>query len=295
MKSTEENRFLRARIEALELQIDQNISAADDDDEDDDADVSDINDNDDVSEEPNSTDTSISQLRNDLTDLREDFKITQAKCARNEFKLSPYNNIESSHSHSCVSFDILNARTEEIKDQVLSMQRDLIRIGQYTRRPNLIIDGIPNSVPQENLEATCVQIIRALGFPINSPFEIEGCHRLGFDADGFTPVIIRFVNRKVKEFCLANRHRLAELNSHSPWKLSLREDMEHSNVEIEKICADLLEKKIIKKYVARNGFTKFFIPGNSKPSKITHIMDLRDKFSDYFDEYYDYLAMEPLE
>ena len=176
---------------------------------------------------------------------------------------------------------------EKVNDHMDTLKRKVTKIGQYTRRENLVIDGIPNSIPQDKLEATCVRIIKDIGFRITSAFEIQACHRLGFDKNGYTPVIIRFTNRKVKDFCISQRAKLQKIQC--PWKITFREDLETENAEIEVIASDMKEKKVIKNCIIRNGFVKIFREGVRWPTKIDDVKDLRDLFLEYFSEHYDHL------
>ncbi len=262
--SSREISNLQARIDVLE-----NASPNDDDSE-----------NESVLEEPCLID--LSKLSNDLRELTAEFKETQTLCASNTLKM--FNG--SSRMEALES--TLESDLENVNNDLVKLQSEVTRIGQYSRRENLIIDGIPNTIPQNELERVCVRIVNDLGFRITSAFEVQGCHRLGYDKNGFTPVIIRFTNRKVKEFCIAKRGNLKKINC--PWNLSFREDMELENIKIEQICSDLKDSKFIKNYIVRNGFIKIFMEGISRPNKIEHVQDLRELFKEYFEEYYDLVS-----
>ena len=122
--------------------------------------------------------------------------------------------------------DNITDQIKEIDDHIDLLEKVIIRTekevvvtNQYNRRQNLIIDGIPDHVPQKRLENVCVDIIRELGFIGRlGSYEIIGCHRLKKKAsDVTTPVIIRFFNRKITEFCMKNRRNLR--NTRSTWNL----------------------------------------------------------------------------
>ena len=73
----------------------------------------------------------------------------------------------------------------------------------YSRQENLEISGIPESVPDRNLEATAMSLLRKVGVECNSD-EIVDCHRLKNKKN----VIIRFVNRKYALQALAKSKNL---------------------------------------------------------------------------------------
>ena len=264
---TDENARMQERIEILESR--PPVDAA----------------NDSAAESDNETvdvsifDNLLAKHSKDITELTEEFKETQTLCAANMLKI-----LKNNRAIEALD-DSFTKDMNKVYVELSNLHRNVTRVGQYTRRNNLIIDGIPNSVRQERLESVCVRIVNELGFQIKSAFEVEGCHRLGFDRNGFTPVIIRFTNRKVKEFCLSNQGKLKHINC--PWKISMREDLEVENGKVEQICSHLKETNHITNYIIRNGFIKIFREGIAKPSKIGHLDDLRNLFPDYFDVYFD--------
>lgn len=175
---------------------------------------------------------------------------------------------------------------EKIDDEIYELEKKTIKSSQYTRRNNLIIEGIPDNVPQNELEAVCIDIIRKIGFPV-TPYEVEGCHRLfNKDSTASRPTIIRFTNRKIKEFCVQKRWRLPKIGYR--WKLVMREDLEFENQAIHELCEDLKKKKFIEKFVVSNGFIKVCETKGSKPVKIDHPSDLHTMFSEFFNIYPDY-------
>ena len=81
---------------------------------------------------------------------------------------------------------------------------------QYSRRENLIILGIPNSIRQQNLESEVLNILRVFGLKKIASYDIVACHRLKGKNDKYPArSIIRFTNRKLVNYCLNNR----ELNA----------------------------------------------------------------------------------
>ena len=117
-----------------------------------------------------------------------------------------------------------------IEDELVRLDKDITITNQYNRRQNIIIDGIPGNIRNQQLQHVCIDIITKLGFfshtnPL-TPYDVVGCHRLKkIPGQASAPTIIRFTNRKVVEFCINNRNRLRKVSAEFKWNLSFREDL----------------------------------------------------------------------
>ena len=58
------------------------------------------------------------------------------------------------------------------------LETDLNKQDQYNRRNNLDTQGIPDSVPDDQLEEKIIEIFNQINVKINA-FDIEDCHRIG--------------------------------------------------------------------------------------------------------------------
>ena len=65
---------------------------------------------------------------------------------------------------------------------------------QYSRRNNLVISGIPDSVQDSDLESTVTLFLLDIDVNVRSR-EVEDCHRIGKSNNGSKKTIIRFINR----------------------------------------------------------------------------------------------------
>ena len=159
---------------------------------------------------------------------------------------------------------------------IIRTEKEVVVTNQYNRRQNLIIDGIPDDVPQKHLENVCVDIIRNLGFVGRlGSYEIIGCHRLKKkEGDVTTPVIIRFFNRKITEFCMKNRRKLR--NARSTWNLSFREDLCEANLVILERWEKLKNDGVLAKVYTHNGFVKVAKTMRDRPIRLAHISELND-------------------
>ena len=175
---------------------------------------------------------------------------------------------------------------DEINDGMYYIERDIIKNAQYTRRESLIISGIPDNVPQRNLEPTALKIIQALGLKNISSYEVVACHRLADNNDGRYPqkTIIRFTNRKAVNFCLKNRknHHLVK----EATKLNVRfyENLCEKNDFIYRECKRLKISNQIDDSSVSNGFVKITKDEGDKTLKIHHPDDLFDLFVDFYDQ-----------
>ena len=174
---------------------------------------------------------------------------------------------------------------EIIKEEIADIQKDTLRLdknitvtNQYNRRQNLVIEGIPDNVPQGKLENTCLNILHDIGFPNVSSYEVVGCHRLRRrTGDKTTPTIIRFVNRKITEFCMRNRWRLKHLRT--TWDLNFREDLCDSNLDILTKCEEMQKQGLLAKVFTANGFVIVVKKNKDRPIKLVHIKDLDNLLS----------------
>ena len=145
----------------------------------------------------------------------------------------------------------------------------------------MVISGIPGSVPQNQLQAKVLEILGLIGFKL-IPDDISACHRLGRPVDGYpAKVIVRFVNRKIANFCLDHRDDLqSQAWEQLRYNLRFFPSLCSKNEESLKICKWLLQEKKITNFYVRNGFVKVVFAEGGNPTKIAHPHVLRRQFSD---------------
>ena len=176
----------------------------------------------------------------------------------------------------------LRGEIKLINERVYEVEKEVYKTNQYNRRQNLIIEGIPNKIPQRDLERTAVNIIHQLGFPVQFR-DVVGCHRLhkpSNDPTVPTPTIIRFTNRKVTEFCIQNSRYLSKIRL--PWRITVREDLCESNDYIVSQCELLKKRGVINHFMIRNGFVKTVRKRGEVARKVIHPDDLKSMFPDAF-------------
>ena len=87
---------------------------------------------------------------------------------------------------------LLHQKIEKLESRISVLETDLNKQDQYSRRNNLDIQGIPDSVSDDQLEEKIIEILYQINVKIDK-FDIEDCHRMGKSKK---TTIVRFVNRK---------------------------------------------------------------------------------------------------
>ena len=72
------------------------------------------------------------------------------------------------------------------------LETDLNKQDQYNRRTNLDMQGIPDKVPDDQLEERVIEIFNQINVKVNT-FDIENFHHMGKSKK---TTIVCFVNRK---------------------------------------------------------------------------------------------------
>ena len=92
----------------------------------------------------------------------------------------------------------------KLKEQIICLEKNQAKSEQYSRHNNIELSGIPNDIPENNLEKVVIDICHDSGLEIESK-DIEGCHHLPvsrYIRDSNKRVIVKFVNRKYPEALL---------------------------------------------------------------------------------------------
>ena len=173
---------------------------------------------------------------------------------------------------------------DELEKKLFDLDVRLIECEQYSRRESLVISGIPESISQNQykLEEKVISILGLIGLNITRK-DISACHQLYKSPGSRFPakVVVRFVNRKIVNYCLEHRNDLQEMafqNLH----LNLRfyQSLCPKNEESLRICNRLSRDNKIHSHFIRNGFVKIVEAENGRPVKVKHPDHLREKFPD---------------
>ena len=179
----------------------------------------------------------------------------------------------------CIIDEVLKG---EIDKKLFDLDIRLTECEQYSRRESLVISGIPDAIGQKQLQQKVLQILGTIGLNL-VPDDISACHRLFNPQDSPFPakVVVRFINRKVVNFCLDHREELQQQASRQ-MRLNLRffESLCSKNEETLRICKWLKQEHRIHDHYFRNGFVKVVTEENGQPLKIKHPEILRKKYTD---------------
>ena len=101
----------------------------------------------------------------------------------------------------------LRDKVDELENRATKAEREIYSADQYSRRNNIEINGIPNSVDDKHLETTVINLLNEIDVEVDTS-GIEACHRLP-SKTGSKTTIIKFVNRKVCEEAMKNKFKLS--------------------------------------------------------------------------------------
>ena len=175
-----------------------------------------------------------------------------------------------------------NPPNDEFIEKLYELDKRIIECEQYSRRENLIISGIPDSVAQKDLQSKVLEILGAASLQLR-PDDIQACHRLAKPRNSRYParVIVRFLSRKIVDFCLTNRERVQnEIRQSLNINIKVFENLCKANEEALRMCNWLKENEFIHDHFVRNGYMKIVIQAGGRPIKVHHPEYLRDKFTD---------------
>ena len=141
----------------------------------------------------------------------------------------------------------LRAKCSTLENKVITLEQNLNSLGQYGRRKNLVLSGIPENIPDNQLENTVASILSDIGINIQSE-EVEACHRFGKTdrKSKSKKTIIRLVNRKHCKKALHNKEKLSNVNNNkfsfnAETKLYINENLSPMNESIAFNCRKLKE------------------------------------------------------
>ena len=154
---------------------------------------------------------------------------------------------------------------------------------QYGRRNNIEIEGISDTVSDENLESKVISILSEIDVNVESN-DIEACHRIGKSSPKRS--IVRFVNRKVCKTALKNRKKLrlvdaSKLGLPGRSRLFINENLSPYFNKIAYQCRRLKREGKIMKVYSHEGIVHIVRSVQEKPKKIIHMSDLKDMFPDF--------------
>ena len=210
-------------------------------------------------------------------------QLKSLKQCTSDFTQQRYDEIQREYEDDTITYQQPPDSTFErdIRKKIHELDERVIECEQYSRRENLVLSGIPESVSQSNLESTVLEILSAAGFRDLGPDDISACHRLAKPRNSRYParVIVRFLSRKPVDFCLNNRKKVQnDIKSNLNMNIRIFENLCKANEEALRICKWLQENEAIHDHFIRNGYVKIVKTAGGRPFKVRHPEFLRDKF-----------------
>ena len=95
----------------------------------------------------------------------------------------------------------LKVKCEKLENRVAILESNHDDLAQYGRCNKIVFSGIPENVPDKNLESMVMSALSNIDVQVE-PRDIDACHRNGKPTSKTMKTIVRFVNRKktVKRF-----------------------------------------------------------------------------------------------
>ena len=180
----------------------------------------------------------------------------------------------------------LRNKVSDLQKKIYSAEENINSLEQYGRRNNIEITGIPQSVENEELEETVVEVLNKIDLNVSNN-DIEACHHLGKQKNKPRKTIIRFVNRKFAKKALLNRKGLKHANTSSlgldSHKVFINKNFTHANSKIAFHSRSLKRNSLINKCYMKDGVVHIVCPDlqNGKVIKVFHLNTLLDLFPNF--------------
>ena len=101
----------------------------------------------------------------------------------------------------------LKVKFEKLENRVAMLESNHNDLALYGRRNNVVFSGIPENVPDNNLESMVTSVLPEIDVQVE-PRDIQACHQIAKPISKTEMKIVRFVNRKNCEKVLANKKTL---------------------------------------------------------------------------------------
>ena len=168
---------------------------------------------------------------------------------------------------------IMKNVNQKLEEKIVYLEKNQAKGEQYSRRDNIEISGIPNRIPDEDLENTRISICKDSGVEMN-PKDVEGCHRLPLSRNSRGQdkrVIVKFVNRKHSEALSRNKKRISSKSfSHLnvPNKIFISVSLCPYYRHIWGKCKDLQRQDLVNHVFCLGGVVCIKLSENGSPVKL---------------------------
>ena len=188
---------------------------------------------------------------------------------------SAYKKVVNDHNYLRNEFAKLTIANKDLQDTVYSLEVELADCDQYSRRENVEILNVPESIQQKDLEAHIIDVLKSINLDNLCSYNIVAVHRLGKKHNGRNrSVIVRFINRKHAILALKNKKLLATKPHFKNYIIT--ENLGPKNREIYDNCYKLKRAGKFRSLWTYNGrvHVKFTDRYDEQPTKIYHFDDI---------------------
>ena len=173
-------------------------------------------------------------------------------------------------------YEKLTIANRELRESMYSLEVEIANCDQYSRRENIELLNIPESIPQKDREAHVIDVLKYIKVDDNiCSYNIVAAHRLGKKRNGRNrSVIVRFISRKHAILALKNKKLLS--NNPKYRRYIITENLGPKNREIYDKCYQLKKSGMFKSLWTYNGRiqVKFSDSYDEYPTKIYHYDDI---------------------
>ena len=184
---------------------------------------------------------------------------------------------------------ILDESCAKQSDKIASMEKDLWDNAHYTRRNNIELSGICDTIDDDELEESVVGILNTIGVNCTAN-DIEACHRLPHGRNSkrkHKRVTTRVVNRKLCEKSLISRKSLKDVDL-SDVNPKLKDSKIFINDNLCPYYKGLFGKYrllhldgLIHSYWSWKGAIFYNLTERGKKIKVSHDQDLFNNFQNF--------------
>ena len=179
----------------------------------------------------------------------------------------------------------LHNKVDILQKKIIDLEIKSNSVEQYGRRNNLEITGIPDTITDDNLETTVVDIFNSVNTDKISEKDIEACHRIGKTKSNSKKTIVRLVNRKHCKNALYNRKKLKGFNSSTIGmpnaKIFINENLTSYNNKLAYHCRQLKRARLVHNTYTADGIVHLVRTRTERAFKIHHKCKLMELYPDF--------------
>ena len=243
-------------------------------------------------------DANMAEMRKDLSQQLNEVRgkhlkdITTIRQDIHALKDNDIKKLKETNSNQYNLIKIMSDKIDSLEDKVAnqdekikSMEKELYTSSQQSRRINLEVQGIPDTLHDDFLKQACIEIFETTGITVKKK-DIEAAHRLpSRNHLREKPVIVRFASRTKCEDILKNKKKIADFKRGDGSVLQDKRYFINNNNcryynSLEFYCRKLKRAGEIIGFKSSEGSLRVSLDVNTS-RRITHYDDLVDLFPNF--------------